>query len=54
MLNESKPSQAALALEAMKTLERVSEGQATKIVVPSDVTKITSLASIFTDISNEG
>lgn len=37
MINEAAAGQAALTLHALKTLERMADGQATKLVVPSDL-----------------
>lgn len=37
LINESAPSQNYLALRSMEAMEKVAEGQATKIIVPSDM-----------------
>ncbi|MDD3422501.1 MAG: SPFH domain-containing protein [Bacilli bacterium] len=39
-INDSKPSKEYLALESYKTLEKVANGQATKIIVPSDLQNV--------------
>ena len=42
MINEQKPSEAYIKLEAIKSVEKLANGQATKIVVPSDIASFTS------------
>ena len=43
MLNESKPSKETISLKSLDTFAKVSEGQATKIIIPSEIQNITSL-----------
>ena len=42
LINEQKPSDAYIKLEAIKSVEKLAKGQATKIVVPSDIASLTS------------
>ena len=37
MINEAAPSQSMLALRSMEAMEKVADGQATKLIVPSDM-----------------
>lgn len=41
-INEQNPSEAYIRLEAIKSVKDLANGQATKIVVPSDIASITS------------
>ena len=41
-INEQKPSDAYIKLEAIKSVKDLANGQATKIVVPSDIASLTS------------
>ena len=41
-INEQKPSDEYIKLEAIKSVEKLANGQATKIVVPSDIASLTS------------
>lgn len=41
-INEQNPSEAYIKLEAIKSVEKLANGQATKIVVPSDIASLTS------------
>ncbi len=45
-LNESKPTQETIALKSLESLEKLAEGQATKIVVPSDIQGLAGLATV--------
>lgn len=47
LLNENLPEDQLLKLEALRTLKDVSNGQATKIIIPSE---IQNLASFITSI----
>ena len=49
LINNAAPSNAYIQLEQFKTAEKMADGQATKIVVPSNITNLTSIASIFGD-----
>ena len=37
LINEAAPSQNMLALRSMEAMEKVADGQATKIIVPSEM-----------------
>ncbi|MBE6114994.1 MAG: SPFH/Band 7/PHB domain protein [Erysipelotrichaceae bacterium] len=48
MINESKPSPAYLALESYKALEKVANGNATKMIVPTDIANVAGTLSALT------
>ena len=50
MINESKPSKEVVALESLKSFEVAANGQATKIIVPSDIQGLAGLASSLKEI----
>lgn len=50
MINEAHPSHEALSLRSFEAFEKVSEGKATKIIVPSNLQDLTSYASVFQEI----
>ena len=54
MINESKPSEAVLTIKSLEALEKVADGQATKIIIPSDIQNmaglITSIKEVATDL----
>lgn len=55
MVNEANPSPSYLALKSYEALEKVADGQATKLIVPSDISNIagtlSALASTVTAAS---
>lgn len=46
-LNEAGATKEVLALKGMETFEKVADGQATKIIIPSELQNIASLTSVF-------
>ena len=47
MVNEANPSKEYLSIRSMEAAEKMADGQATKIIVPSELQDLTSLATIF-------
>ena len=45
MINEAKPGEAAIALRSLEAFEKAADGQATKIIIPSEIQNITSLVA---------
>jgi Membrane protease subunits, stomatin/prohibitin homologs len=45
MLNEAAPTQAVLTIKSFETLEKVADGQATKIIIPSELQSLAGLAA---------
>ena len=50
MVNEVKPSQEYLSIRSMEAAEKMADGQATKIIVPSNLQDVASLATLVKDI----
>lgn len=44
MLNEAAPTQQVLTIKSLEALEKAANGQATKIIIPSDIQSIAGLA----------
>ena len=44
-INEANPSQAYIAIKSLESLEKVADGQATKLVIPSDMQSLAGLAA---------
>ena len=49
MLKDSQPDEAVLKLKSYEALEKVANGQATKLIVPSDLQNVTTLAASATE-----
>ena len=50
MLKDAGVDDKVLALKSYEALAKVSEGNATKLIIPSDLTKVTSLASTVKEV----
>ncbi len=44
-INEASPSQGYIALKSLESLEKVSDGQSTKIIIPSEIQSLAGLAT---------
>lgn len=49
MINEAKPCKEMLTLKSFEALEKVANGQATKIIIPSDLQSLAGLAATLTE-----
>ena len=52
LLTNANPSDKVLSLKAMETFEKVADGKATKIIIPSELQGVANLATAFTAVSN--
>ena len=52
-INESNPQNGVLTLKSLEALEKVADGKATKIIVPSDLQAIAGLAASIKEIIKE-
>ena len=50
MLNEANPSSQVIAIKSLEALKEVADGQATKIIIPSELQGIAGLATSFKEI----
>ena len=50
-LNESNPSAAVLQLKSLEAFEKAADGQATKIIIPSEIQGIAGLAKAVTEVA---
>ncbi len=49
MLNEAKPTKEVLTLKSYEALTKVADGQATKLIIPSDLQSIAGLATTIAE-----
>ena len=52
-INESKPTEAYIKLEGYKALEKVADGRATKIIIPSELQGIATLTTAISEIAGK-
>ena len=53
MLNEASPSERVIALKSLDALAKVADGKATKIVIPSEIQSLASLAVMLKEFVTE-
>jgi len=53
MLNEAGATQPVLTIKSLETFEKVADGKATKLIIPSELQGIAGLASSLTEIMKD-
>lgn len=53
LINEASPSREVLAIKSFETMEKVADGNATKIIVPSDLQNLTSYTSVIREAAEK-
>ena len=53
LINEAAPTQNMLALRSMEAMEKVADGKATKIIVPSEMQNLAATVAAIQGISGE-
>lgn len=49
-INESNPSEAVVAIKALESFEKIADGKATKIIIPSNIQGLAGLATSLTEL----
>ncbi|NLA77469.1 MAG: SPFH/Band 7/PHB domain protein [Clostridiales bacterium] len=53
LINEAKPSSGVIALKSLESLEKVADGQATKIIIPSEIQGVAGLAASVKELMSK-
>ena len=53
MINEANPGDGVVALKSLETLEKVADGQATKIIIPSEIQNVAGLVASVKGIAED-
>ena len=53
MLSEANPSEKVISLKALEALQKVADGKSTKLIIPSDMSNIASLATSVKELVTE-
>ena len=53
MINEADPAQGVIAIKSLEALEKVADGKATKIIIPSEIQNIAGLVSSIKDVATD-
>ncbi len=54
MLNEAAPNDKVLALKSLEALQKVADGKATKLIIPSEIQNITGLLAAAKEVVADG
>ena len=49
MINDVKPSDAVISIKSLEAFEKVADGKATKIIIPSNIQGLAGLATSITE-----
>ena len=53
LINEAAPSDKVIAIKSLEAFERAADGQATKIIIPSEIQSLAGLATSLKELTNE-
>ena len=53
MINEANPGEGVIALRSLESLEKVADGQSTKIIIPSEIQNIAGLVASIKGVAEE-
>lgn len=53
LINEAAPGQGVIALRSLEALQKVADGQATKIIIPSEIQSVAGLATEIKELVKE-
>lgn len=51
LLNEASPNEKVLSLRGLEAFEKVADGKATKIIIPSNMQNLASIAAAFSELT---
>ena len=52
LLRNANADKSVIALKSLEALEKVADGQSTKIIIPSELSSVASIATIFEDLKD--
>ena len=53
MINEASPAQGVIAIKSLEALEKVADGKATKIIIPSEIQNVAGLVASIKGVAEE-
>ena len=53
LLRTANADKSVIALKSLEALEKVADGQSTKIIIPSELSSVASIATIFEDLKDK-
>ncbi len=53
LINEANPTKETISIRSLEALEKVADGQATKLIIPSEIQNLTTLAASLKEVMND-
>ena len=53
MINEAKPGEGVIAIKSLEAFEKVADGQATKIIIPSEIQNVAGLVASIKGVAEQ-
>ena len=53
MLNQAAPNNQVLTLKSLEALEKVADGKATKLIIPSEIQNLAGLVASVKELTDE-
>ena len=53
LINTAKPTKETISIRSLEALEKVADGKATKLIVPSEIQNLTTLAASLKEVMND-
>ncbi len=53
MINDAKPGEGVIAIKSLEALEKVADGQATKIIIPSEIQNVAGLVASIKGVAED-
>ena len=53
MINEANPGEGMIAIKSLETFEKVADGQATKIIIPSEIQNVAGLVAAIKGVAED-
>ncbi len=54
MINDAKPGEGMIALKSLEAFEKVADGKATKIIIPSEIQNVAGLVASIKGVAEDG
>ena len=53
LINDAAPSDKVIAIKSLEAFEKAADGQATKIIIPSEIQSLAGLATSLKEMTND-
>ena len=53
LINQANPTKETISVRSLEALEKVADGKATKLIIPSEIQNLTTLAASLKEVMND-